>query len=962
MKTVFSSILIIDSIVALYLFFSPIWERKKLDSANKALHLYALASAIWSLGFGMLFLQVDPEKAYFWRSLAIFGTVLYMITVQFLICQFAQISRKLQHLFNFIALTGVIPYLLSIQRDQTEYFMSAFGMTYRFKPGIVNTIYTFYFVLVSVNILGIIIHMIVSSEKKRLRVFGKHFLLITILILLGTILDMIFPAVGLPALPGSNVTQFLGLIILFYAMDVMNRTTINVSNMSEFIYYSLAMPVLVFDENYQLRIANEAASEFLSLPKDTHALADCRIEKLFSTQPSKDCFSFEDAHYNEDTVCRMNQVPCNLTISKIRDHYQDIIGYIVIVQDLTERMQYIEELKKARQEADSSNSAKSRFLANMSHEIRTPMNAIIGFSELALQENPSPVLTDYLEDIKVSSHNLMTLINDILDFSKIESGKMTLVNINYDTADFFKDIYQMIHTQASQKGLDFQVVFDSNLPRTLSGDSNRLRSILINLLNNAVKYTPSGFIRLEVRCPNPTTSPFALELRVSDSGIGIKEEELSHLFEAFARLDQTRNYGTEGTGLGLALVKGYCSLMNGSIRVESVYGKGSTFIATVEQVVVDATPIDRNLIHSHHIKDEFSLGTLKVHDITALIVDDTPINLKVISRSMTYYGMTIDVASGGEEAIEMCRKKAYNLVFMDQMMPKMDGIEAMKRIRTISSHYAPNGPGKIIVLTANAIAGVREELLAEGFDEYLSKPVNYRKLEVILRHFIPNDYWTTDVLEEEAALKEGTTVVSQEKEAITQEALTAMLSPINVSEGITFCGGTIEDYLEILQMMYADSKQQLDLLYDDYQAQNWKDFTITIHSIKGSCSNIGADSTAESAKELEMAGRREDASFIAENLPAFREKYRYLMSLLLAVFTKWEIPVGTGEASEAMPPVKEMIELFKQAVEGYDFASASAALKKAKAAPDADGYTDLLGRLDEMMEDMDINGMLTLLS
>ena len=962
MKTVFSSILIIDSIVALYLFFSPIWERKKLDSANKALHLYALASSIWSLGFGMLFLQVDPEKAYFWRSLAIFGTVLYMITVQFLICQFAQISRKLQHLFNFIALTGVIPYLLSIQRDQTEYFMSAFGMTYCFKPGIVNTIYTCYFVLVSVNILGIIIHMIVSSEKKRLRVFGKHFLLITILILLGTILDMIFPAIGLPALPGSNVTQFLGLIILFYAMNVLNRTTINVSNMSEFIYYSLAMPVLVFDENYQLRIANEAASEFLALPKDPHALADCRIEKLFSTPPSIDCFSFEDAHYSEDTLCLVNQVPCNLTISKIRDHYQDIIGYIVIVQDLTERMQYIEELKKARQEADSSNSAKSRFLANMSHEIRTPMNAIIGFSELALQENPSPVLTDYLEDIKVSSHNLMTLINDILDFSKIESGKMVLVNINYDTAEFFRDIYQMIHTQTSQKGLDFQVQFDTNLPRTLSGDSNRLRSILINLLNNAVKYTPSGFIRLEVLCPNPATSPFTLELRVSDSGIGIKEEELSRLFEAFARLDQTRNYGTEGTGLGLALVKGYCSLMNGSIRVESVYGKGSTFIATVEQTVVDATPIDVNLIHSHHIKDEFSLGTIKVHDVTALIVDDTPINLKVISRSMAYYGMTIDVASGGEEAIAMCSKKAYNLVFMDQMMPKMDGIEAMKKIRTISSHYAPNGPGKIIVLTANAIAGVREELLAEGFDEYLSKPVNYRELEDVLRQFIPSDYWRPDSSEEKSDIREVNTSNSTAPEEITEEALAAMLVPVNVSEGITFCGGTIEDYLEILQMMYEDSEPQLALLDDYFRAKNWKDFTIIIHSIKGSCLNIGAQAHGESAKALEMAGRGEDATFIEENLSSFKEDYRHLMSLLYAVFTRWKLPVGTVESSEATVFAKEMLEIFKEAVKGYDFAGASAALKKAHGTPDANQYTDLLIQLDHMMEDMDIDGMLALLS
>ena len=738
MKTLFSSILIIDSIIAFYLCLSPIWQRKKLDTANKALHLYALASAIWSLGFGMLFIQTDVEKAYFWRSFAIFGTILYMITAQFLIGLFAHISRKTRIFFNLVALFGVIPYILSIQRDQTTYFMSTFGMTYQFKPGIVNTIYTSYFLLVALNIVGIIIHMIRSSDKKRLRTFGKHFLLITILILLGTVLDMIFPAIGLPALPGSNVTQFWGLIILFYAMEVLNRTRINISNMSEFIYYSLAMPVLVFDENNKLRIANEAASEFLSLPREESRLADYPAESLFQLH-GHSLFHFEEEHYTQDTICLSNQAPCNLMVSKIKDSYGDIIGYIVNIQDLSERVQYVEELEKARLEADSSNLAKSRFLASMSHEIRTPMNAILGFSELALKENPSAALTNYLEDIKTSSQNLMVLINDILDISKIESGKMTLVNVNYKTAELFHSVYEMIHTQATQKGLDFQLQIDPKLPSELIGDSNRLRNIIINLLGNAVKYTPNGFVKLEISCSDPLAVPFIVEFRVSDSGIGIKEDELTHLFEAFTQVDQTTNYGKEGTGLGLALVKGYCALMNGSVRVESEYGKGSTFIATVEQVVADASPLNPNLISSPGKKDEFSLGTLQVHGIKVLIVDDNQLNRKVISRSMAYYGLNVDVATGGAEAITMCQNKQYDLIFMDQMMPEMDGIEAMKRIHQLGGYYASSEHCKIIALTANAIIGVRDELLAEGFDEYLSKPIKFQDLEAILCHLLPQD-------------------------------------------------------------------------------------------------------------------------------------------------------------------------------------------------------------------------------
>ena len=736
MKTFFSSILIIDSIIAFYLFLSPIWQRKTLNAANKALHLFALASGIWSLGFGMLFIQTDVEKAYFWRSFAIFGTVLYMITAQYLICQFAQISQKSRRIFNLIAVTGVIPYILSIQRDQTEYFLSRLGMTYRFKPGFVNFLYTTYFILVALNIVGIILHMIRTSEKKRLKSFGKHFLLITTLILIGTVLDMVFPAIGLPALPGSNVTQFWGLIILFYAMNVINKTNINVSNMSEFIYYSLAMPILVFDENYELNIANEAASKFLALPKAAEALKKCTVSDLFI-----DCdntlFDFEDGHYAKDYVCKLHHVPCNLTVSKIRDSYGDIIGYIVNIANLSERMHYIEELKKARQEADLSNSAKSQFLANMSHEIRTPMNAIIGFSELALKEDSLPVVKDYLVDIKSSSHNLMSLINDILDISKIESGKMTLVNVEYQTADLLHDVYEIIETQASKKGLEFTLDIDPNLPRVLCGDANRLKNILINLLNNSVKYTPTGFVKLELCCTDPAVSPFTIESRVIDSGIGIKESELPKLFDVFAQVDQTKNYGTEGSGLGLALVKNYCALMNGSVRVESVYGEGSTFIVTVEQTVVDATPTDPKSILSHEIKDEFSLGTLQVQDVEILIVDDNSINRKVVSRSMSFYGMSADTASSGEEAIHMCEHKNYHLIFMDQMMPEMDGVEAMRRIRQLNSYYGSSDNCKIIALTANAIAGVRTQLIEEGFDEYLSKPINFRELEDTLQKFLP---------------------------------------------------------------------------------------------------------------------------------------------------------------------------------------------------------------------------------
>lgn len=952
MKILFSSILLIDSIIAFYLFLSPIWSGKELDRANKTLHLYALASAIWSLGFGMLFIQTDAEKAYIWRSIAIFGTVMYMITAQYLICLFAQISEKTRKFFNSIALTGIVPYILSIQRDQTEYFMSTFGMTYRFKPGTVNIIYSAYFIIVSVNIVGIIIHMIHSSEKKRLKIFGKHFLLITSLILVGTVLDMIFPAMGLPALPGSNVTQFWGLIILFYAMDVLNRTRINVSNMSKFIYYSLAMPILVFDDNHQLKIANEAATEFLSLPKDETKLSTRSIEDLFDLQ-GESIFDFEQSHYNRDTVCLINQAPCNLTISKIQDNYGDIIGYIVNVQDVSERMKYIEELKIARIEADSSNTAKSQFLANMSHEIRTPMNAIIGFSELALQENPSDTLADYLEDIKSSSHNLLTLINDILDISKIESGKMCLVNVMYNTAELLHDIYEIIHTQAASKGLDFQIQIDPKLPSILKGDVNRLRSILINLLNNSVKYTPSGFVKLDIVCSDLNEKPFFIDFRIIDSGIGIKEEELSHLFDAFAQFDQTRNYGKEGTGLGLTLVKGFCTLMNGNIKVESVYGKGSTFTATVEQEILDASPIDTNLIQSHKVKDEFSLGSLRVSEVCSLVVDDNPINCKVISRSMGYYGMDVDIANNGQEAIELCKNKKYDFIFMDQMMPEMDGIEAMRHIRALSDYHETD-TYKIIVLTANAIYGVREELLEKGFDEYLSKPVNFRDLEKLLIQFLPSEK-----LSYSTANNTPASDMTSKNRKLEQE-LCNLLPSIDVQEGITHCCGEVMDYIEVLKLMSQASDKQLAILQTHFLSNNWKDFMIIAHALKGSCYNIGAKACGDAARKMEIASKEADIDYILSHYESFEGEYKDLMQAIDACLKQLHMDTTPDTQPKTSDYVMDILKQFVQAIGNYDFAKAQMLLEQAKESPNASNHKDLLDQLDSMLNNVAVDEILSL--
>ena len=407
---------------------------------------------------------------------------------------------------------------------------------------------------------------------------------------------------------------------------------------------------------------------------------------------------------------------------------------ISVVRHGREIRQHYFESQKEKLSAEAANQAKSSFLANMSHEIRTPMNAILGFSELLLKEKLPDTCQSYVQDIKGASVSLLTIINDILDISKIESGKIEIVNSNYSTAELFENVGQIIRMQASEKNLTYYLNVSEDFPSVLHGDDIRIRSMLVNLLNNAVKYTDEGTITLNASVQSRYAENAVLEFEVKDTGIGIREEELGKLFESFSRVDIQRNYHVEGTGLGLSIVQSSVMIMGGQISVDSVYGEGTTFTVTLPQKVVDNTPYHEGLEQkkAENVQEE----VLSFEGIRVLVVDDTPVNLKVACRSMEGYGLSVDAASSGRAAIELCRENHYPIVFMDQMMPQMDGIEAMKQIRELDVYYAYGGQGKIVVLTANAINGVREDLLSKGFDEYLEKPMDFNALEAILIKFL----------------------------------------------------------------------------------------------------------------------------------------------------------------------------------------------------------------------------------
>ena len=766
MKLLTSQLLFICFISALQLSLRVFrkWDMRYIET--RLFSFFCVSSAIWSLGFWGVNIQTNVDYAYYCRCFGMFGVFAFLIIGQAMLLHLSLLPEKVKSWFTYFSLAGIIIFFFLLSPDRVTYQMSSIGLTYSFTKSIWNSLYVLYSFVIAVNMGISIIYTWYHTTYTYVRMLMKKLFFAELIIVFGMLLDTVFPLLNKPAFPGSTIGQFVGLLAMHDAFSFINHSRINIRNMSKYVYTSLASPVLVYDSQLRLQISNDAAISFLGIPISNKNIP---LDLLFEIDKHT-AFDFEGKRKSLDTVCKRNGIYCNLSINKIINDYNDLTGYIIIVTDLSERMRSFKKLEEATLAATNANQAKTTFLANMSHEIRTPMHAIIGFSELILKMNITPEIRSHVEDIRVSSQNLLAIINDILDISKIESGKVELVMENYHTLNLIDDVSLIISQQAKQKALDFRMKIDPNMPSQLYGDKIHLRSILINLLNNAVKYTKEGFVSFEIDILEQNENQIRLAYKISDSGIGIKKEDLPKIFNSFERLDHISNYSTEGTGLGLSIVSGYVSLMGGQTLVDSEYGKGSTFTVILDQKIVDATIMKQDFAFSRKSFTSTEKEELHFHDVTALIVDDNYVNLKVVRELLHSYGVIVDTASSGKESIDCCKNKHYDLVFMDQMMPEMDGVTAMKQIRLLDSHYAPEGKGKMIVLTADAILGVKERLINQGFDEYLGKPINIEQLEQVLLKFLPETCVVRTASSKELEM--------HEKQPLDDEVMAAMLANI----------------------------------------------------------------------------------------------------------------------------------------------------------------------------------------
>lgn len=546
----------------------------------------------------------------------------------------------------------------------------------------------------------------------------------------------------------------------------------------------------------------------------------------------------------------------------------------------------IEQLKEEKELADRANRAKSTFLASMSHEIRTPIHAVVGMSEMILRESREDEILSYAGDIHSVAGSLLSIVNGILDFSKIESGRMEILPVSYQLSSLIHDIYLLIADRAEKKNLMLQIHVNESLPSTLYGDDIRLKQIVTNLLTNAVKYTESGSVTLDITgtVQNETCE---LLVQVKDTGIGIREEDIRKLFQAFERIEEKRNRMIEGTGLGINITQQLLILMGSTLHVESVYGEGSCFSFRLKQKVIQREPVGNleERLQNEKLQEVHRAG-FRAPDVHVLVTDDIEMNRRVFRGLLKQTDILVAEAASGQESLTKAREEKYDLIFMDNMMPDMDGIETMQRLR--ADVWGKNTKTPIIMLTANAIAGAKEEYERAGFDGYLSKPIDPKKLEAIICQFLSEDrmlrFGGDEVLK-----SEPTDRPLPELNGIRWEYARLYISDDEMLWELL--KGFRQTLVERIQEWNRNIQKGTNAIYDAGTDMDLAAIRIGAHALKSLAASVGAMTIFGLARVTELAARGYDIGKVKQVLPLLIEEMKQMETELAAQFSEEERPL-----------------------------------------------------------------------
>lgn len=611
-------------------------------------------------------------------------------------------------------------------------------------------------------------------------------------------------------------------------------------------------------------------------------------------------------------------------------------------------------MDREKQQALQASESKGRFLANMSHEIRTPIHAVLGMDAMILRESKEAQIREYALDIQNAGQTLLSLVNDILDISKIESGKLEILPVEYDFSSLIHDVMNMMEMKAEDKGLALKLSVDKELPSRLWGDDVRIRQILVNLMSNAVKYTETGSVTLSVSAVVREDTA-DLEFRVEDTGIGIKEEDIEKLYHEFERIEEQRNRKIEGTGLGMNITKRLLERMGSRLQVESVYGEGSVFSFTLEQKIIRHEPVGdleqriKNQAAAYSYHAMFTAPEARI-----LLVDDNAVNRRVFVKLLKATRMQVDEAAGGEECLRLVRENPYDLIFLDHMMPDLDGITVLHKMREWAEYPCMFTP--VIALTANAVSGAKEMYLKEGFHDFLSKPVNPEKLEQMIMEVLPEEKVMPGVTEPEDSGKEGD---DREANGGKENEELPEREGIDWNYAKLYCRD-VDILKDTVQHFYSSMQSEAEKLSDFLEMLGKKEerdeglehFRIKVHSMKNSAAMIGAVSLAGVARMLEYAARDGRTDVIEKITPAFLEEWGKMKEILKPIVQTEASGEGKEELDHEL--IKELLRLLRTAMAEMDVDTADEIIKQLKRFAYPEGVmTEIMENLCLAVNDLD---------
>jgi signal transduction histidine kinase/CheY-like chemotaxis protein len=985
--------------LALIIGIYSLYDNRKVLKTNILIYLFSAVSMIWTASVWICFMDFAPSfrRAGLFAAEAATASMLPVITS---ILASKERSLKIGRygewivlaLYGFFMLFHCFGFFVTMEiQDGKALIVSGSDLIFY--------VYLAYHVLTVIFWVVLMFIMAYKSGFKREKVYAFLFFPLFGIGLYLFILRFTYPASRL----GGCFAQTIVLVLCYVFSKQFNVRVVSETQVAGLMFSTVGTNYLFAGLQGDIFYANNSALDFFGMSLE--AIQGKHLGDLFIFEKEPGTFGRRREQANVQDEYRAQAVYsgalCHISIIYRWDNWDELFCVIIKVEDITEREQLIRQMEQAKQKAEDAARAKNIFLANTSHEIRTPMNAILGMVELILRHEINQEVYEHAISIKQAGTSLLTIINDVLDFSKIESGKLDIVPSEYRFSSLINDCVSIIRMRITEKPLLFIVDIDAKLPDELIGDVVRVRQVMINLLSNAVKYTNKGHIIFSVTGEIlPSAAEFfdtketddsavasiedgyeqiILTVKVSDTGVGIKEEDICKLFGEFQQLDSHREHSIEGTGLGLAISRNLCRQMGGDITVQSEFGKGSVFTVLIPQVIRENIPIaqvhnpetkpvllyERKTIYEESLIASFeSLGVQvkvvresdrffleleggqysyafvsasladqtirELHDLEkpavpvilagageisssreapvlnmpayvipianvlngkrmvnfpekaavrftapdarVLIVDDIQTNLIVAQGLLSLYRMDIHTAVSGAIAIEMVSERNYDLILMDHMMPEMDGIEATAKIRALeeSRRKEKNArdfrPTPIIALTANAVSGMKEMFLQNGFNDFLSKPIEIPKLDEIVAKWIPREKKKVEGVFETA-----------QNPAVPKGPAHLSIEGVDTARGIIMTGGSEEGYKNVLAVLYSDIEKRLEdfiklagrpepLLFTKDEYAN---FTVQVHALKSALATIGASDLSLAAAVLEAAGKDGQQPIITEKLPAF---------------------------------------------------------------------------------------------